>query len=337
MMKSPPLLGFVVPCFNEAEGIDTTIATLSRVLTEYENKGLVAPGSFALYVDDGSEDGTWEHIVKGHTQNSSCCGIKLSANTGHQYALLAGMLHARKEVDCVVTLDADLQHDVASVETMLLHFSKGSEIVYGVRKDRGHDSWIKRTTGALFYKTMALLKVNLIPQHADFRLVGKNALNALEDFTERNIFLRGIFPSMGFRHSTVLYDQLDRTFGQSKFSFRRMMSFAWQGITSFSSAPLRIAGLLSICTFFLALLESARAFIDWCQGNVVPGWSSLIIAVLFLGAVQLFSLAVIGEYLAKLFIEVKRRPRYIIEESLDSGNRTENDSDSVPFADGKSL
>jgi glycosyltransferase involved in cell wall biosynthesis len=311
-----PCLGLVIPCYNEEAGLLHVTEILARFLTSLKHDGLIRDNSFVIYVDDGSRDGTWRIIEEHSARNPHNKGLKLAGNVGHQNALLAGMLEIRDEVDCLISMDADLQDDINAIPTMLECFAEGCDIVYGVRDNRDSDPFFKRNTAKLFYKLMEWLGVRTVPQHADYRLVSRAAVNALAHYGESNLFLRGIFPSMGFHSATITYTRKARQYGETKYPLRRMLAFAWQGITSFSGMPLRLAGFLSLGTFVLALLESLRAFISWLRGDVVTGWTSLIITILFVGAVQLFSLAIIGEYLAKIFIEVKGRPRYIVEKKL---------------------
>ncbi len=317
MNRSCPTLAFVLPCYNEEETLPRTIRVVGALLEELKAEGRISPDSFALYVDDGSRDATWEIVAAAHAADPRACrGLKFAANAGHQNALYAGLLQVRGMADCAVSLDADLQDDVAAVRPMLEHYAAGCEIVYGVRNDRSSDSSFKRNTAHAFYRGMAWLGVKLVPDHADFRLTGRPVLEALAEYPEHNLFLRGIFPSMGFRGANVGYKRLAREAGVSKYPLRRMLAFALSGITSFSPLPLRLAGLLSAGTLLLALFESLRALIMHFAGDTVPGWTSLMIALLFLGSVQLFCLAVMGEYLARMFTELKRRPRYLIEKIL---------------------
>lgn len=317
MSRSVPFLALVVPCYNEQETLPRTLDTLRSLLDDCKERGLIAPESFALYVDDGSKDSTWALLEQRHVQDVSCKAIKFAGNAGHQNAVLAGMQQARSlGVDCVISLDADLQDDPTAIPEMIAHYAQGSEIVYGVRNDRQTDTSFKRGTAHLFYALMGLLKVKLVPDHADFRLVGRHALDALEQYHESNIFLRGIFPAMGFSSSQVFYRRLSRQAGESKYPLWKMVSFAWKGITSFSAAPLRLAGLLSIAGMVIALLLAVIALCDYLGGQAVSGWTSLIIVVLFMGSVQLFCLGVMGEYISKMFVELKGRPRYIVERIL---------------------
>jgi len=317
MSRHCPTLALVVPCYNEQESLPRTLNALAALLEELKAEGRISADSFALYVDDGSRDATWELISAAHADNpQSCRGLKFAGNAGHQNALYAGLLQARAMADCAISLDADLQDDISAIRPMLAHFAKGCELVYGVRNDRRSDTAFKRITARAFYKGMEMLGVRLIPDHADYRLTGRPVLEALASYSEHNLFLRGIFPSMGFRSATVSYARLARQAGESKYPLRRMVSFALSGITSFSPAPLRLAGILSLGTLSLALLESLRALCTHFAGGTVPGWTSLMIALLLLGSVQLFCLAAMGEYIARMFTEMKRRPRYLIEKIL---------------------
>lgn len=317
MNRHLPLLALIVPCYNEEQALPRTLDALGDLLRRLKDEGRVSGDSFALYVDDGSRDKTWDVLTAAHSRDKHCCGLKFAGNAGHQNAVLAGMHAARNwGVDCIISLDADLQDDIAAIPIMLKRFAEGCDIVYGVRNDRSSDTAFKRTTAEAFYKLMGMIQVKLVPNHADFRLVARPALEALEKFGEQTPFLRGIFPAMGFKTARVEYKRLTRTAGESKYPLFKMLSFAWKGITSFSAAPLRIAGLLSLVSMLLALGLSAVALVDYARGAVVSGWTSLIIVVLFMGSVQLFCLSVMGEYIAKMFEEVKKRPRYIVETFL---------------------
>ncbi|MCL2625819.1 MAG: glycosyltransferase [Cystobacterineae bacterium] len=287
--------------------------TLDAFLISLKRDGLIQDNSFVFYVDDGSRDNTWQMIEKHSIQNPHSRGLKLAGNVGHQNALLAGMLEIRGEVDCLISMDADLQDDIQAIPAMLGRYAEGCEVVYGIRGDRASDTFFKRHTAGLFYGLMRRIGVRMVSQHADYRLVSRIALDALAQYGETNLFLRGIFPSIGFPSAAVAYERQKRQHGKSKYPLRRMLAFAWQGITSFSSLPLRLAGLCSLLAFLVALVQSFLALLVWVRGETVSGWTSLMIAVLFLGSVQLFCLTLIGEYLAKIYTEVKRRPRYIVE------------------------
>lgn len=317
MIRPAPMLALVVPCFNEAETLPHTMDTLAELLRRLKAQGSITEDSYVLYVDDGSHDGTWHILRQRHTEDATCKAVKFAGNAGHQNALLAGMRTARDGgVDAIISLDADLQDDISVIPAMVEHYRQGCDMVFGVRNDRSTDTFFKRTTAYLFYRAMELLQVRLIPNHADFRLVARPALEALENYGEQHPFLRGIFPAMGFRTTQVLYKRLTRQAGVTKYPLLKMFSFAWKGLTSLSAAPLRLAGLLGLMGTVLALLLSIMALVDYFGGETVSGWTSLIIVVLFMGSVQLICLSVMGEYIAKMFEEVKRRPRYIVETVL---------------------
>ena len=317
MNRHCPTLALVVPCYNEQESLPRTLNALAALLEDLKSEGRISSDSFALYVDDGSRDATWELISAAHGESpQSCRAIKFAGNAGHQNALYAGLLQARDMADCAISLDADLQDDLSAIRPMLAHFAEGCEIVYGVRNDRSSDTFFKRNTARAFYKGMELLGVRLVPDHADFRLTSRTVLEALTSYSEYHLFLRGIFPNMGFRSAAVSYARLARQAGQTKYPLRRMLAFAISGITSLSPVPLRLAGVLSGVTLLLALFESLRALYTYFTGGAVLGWTSLMIAMLLLGSVQLFCLAVMGEYMARMFTEMKRRPRYLIEKIL---------------------
>lgn len=325
MNRSCPTLALILPCYNEESVLPPTLETIESLLSELKSKGKITLQSFALYVDDGSQDTTWS-LIEGFAGTSSCCaGLKLAGNVGHQNALLAGMLEIPSYVDCLVTLDADLQDDISVIEEMLQAFSEGKDIVYGVREDRSSDSTFKRATAGLYYRFMLALGVNLIPQHADFRLIGRNVLAALKNYPEKNIFLRGIFPSMGFQSTKVFYARQARKLGVTKYPLSKMFSFAWQGITSFSSQPLRWVSIAAISVMFLSLVYGIFTLYVHFKGITVPGWTTLAAGMFFLGAVQLLSIAVLGEYIAKIYIEVKNRPRYIKETTTAETGNVQNE------------
>lgn len=315
--RERPRLGLVVPCYNEQETLPHTMDVLAGLLQDLRLKNLIAEDSFICYVDDGSMDSTWNLLAARHELDATCRAVKFAANAGHQNAVWAGMAQCRKwHADCVISLDADLQDDIAVIPQMLAEYAQGCDIVYGVRNNRSTDTPFKRGSARFFYGLMARLHVAIIPDHADYRLVSRPVLDALRGFQEQSLFLRGLFPRLGFRTSKVYYTRLSRTAGVSKYPLRKMLSFAWQGITSCSTAPLRVAGIMSFACMVVALLACMVVIYKYAIGATIPGWTSLIIIILFLGAAQLFCLAVMGEYVAKIFTEVRRRPRYIIEKFL---------------------
>jgi len=311
----PVHLAIVVPCFNEEEVLPETTRRLLALLTTLQERQLVSLNSCVHYVDDGSRDGTWALIESLAAADPRVRGIKLSRNAGHQIALLAGLLTV--EGDAVVTIDADLQDDVSVLETMVDQFIDGAEIVYGVRDSRRSDSAFKRNTAMAYYSLMQRLGVDLVHNHADFRLLSRRAVDALRQFGEVNVFLRGIVPLIGYRAATVTYDRSPRFGGVSKYPLRRMLSFAAEGITSFSVVPLRLITLLG----FLVSAFSFAMIVFIIYGTlvmraVIPGWASSVVPIYFLGGIQLLSIGILGEYVAKIYMETKRRPRYFVEKTI---------------------
>lgn len=310
----PPVLALVVPCFNEAKVLPLTIQRLLSQLAALIDSNSVSSSSFLCFVDDGSSDATWPIIQSHCAGNVAIRGLKLSRNFGHQNALLAGLLRVKDRCDCAVSMDADLQHDEASIPAFLEAFELGNDIVYGIRRSRSTDSPLKRWTAALFYRLMALCGADTLPNHADYRLLSQRALRLLADFPESQVFLRGLIRLLGLRTATVEFDVADRAAGESKYTLIRMVSLALRGITSFSVAPLRFVAavglVVTVFAFVMSLYALLRVFIF---ADAVPGWASTVIAVYFLGGVQLFCLGVVGEYVGRIYIETKRRPRYIVE------------------------
>ena len=310
-------IGIVIPCYNESEIIKTSLAQLYTALIKLTEDGIVDPRSFVAAVDDGSKDGTWDAIEQQKMEFPSLRAIKLSRNFGHQNALLAGMLGFSEYADCLISVDADLQDDIGVIGEMIENFRGGSEIVYGVRRKRATDTFLKKWMALGFYRMMEMLGVEIVYNHADFRLIGKRALKCLGEYREVNLFLRGIFPLLGFKASCVYYDRLERKAGHTKFTFGKMLSFAIDGITSFSVKPLRLIAVLGLTVFAASLVLGAYAVFSYLMLDTVPGWTSIVIPLYLLGGIQLFSIGVIGEYLGKIFQEVKQRPRFIVEERLD--------------------
>lgn len=314
--KASTVLAIVVPCFNEELVIDSTAEGLLGLLDKLKSKGKIDDQSYVYFVDDGSEDQTWSKIVDLHGKNRHVKGLKLASNVGHQNALLAGLLKVRKRMDCVVSIDADLQDDISVIETFLDYYCQGYDVVYGVRNQRGADSLFKKYTARIFYKLLKVMGVNILDNHADFRLASRRVIESLKEHREVNLFLRGIFPLLGFRSTSVLYDRSERVAGQSKYTVRKMLSLAWNGITSFSVVPLRFISLVGLTTFLFAGLIGIWVLKAYFLGEVVPGWSSLLLTVAALGGIQLFCIGLIGEYIGKIYKEVKARPRFIVEEEL---------------------
>lgn len=307
-------LALVIPCYNEEAVLPETLDRLDKLLTDLLERGVVDASSYALLVDDGSRDATWSIIHRVAEENPLIAGLKLSRNKGHQTALLAGLRYV--DADAVISIDADLQDDLDTIEKMVSAYRAGADVVYGVRARRDTDTWFKRFTAEGYYRMLALMGVEIVFNHADYRLLSARALVALKSYQERNLFLRGIIPQLGFPAAVVTYDRSERFAGESKYPLRKMLAFAWQGVTSFSAAPLRaITGagvLLSLGSFGVALWA---VWIRLMSESAVPGWASTVIPMYFLGGVQLLCIGIIGEYLAKIYLEVKRRPDFFVEQT----------------------
>jgi len=309
-------LALVVPCYNEEEVLEISSKALREVLEDLIKKEKISADSYVLFVDDGSKDKTWELIQQEHDKYESIKGLKLAANVGHQFALTAGLISVKGMCDVTVSIDADLQDDVNVIEEMIDKFHAGNDIVYGVRNDRSSDSFFKRTTAQGFYKVMAAMGVKTVYNHADFRLMSKRAVEQFSKYKETNLFLRGMMPLIGYQSDCVYYERKERVAGESKYPLKKMLALAFNGISSFSIKPISLittAGAVIIC---LCILAAVYALISYCTGHVVEGWTSLILSIWFLGGVQLLSIGLIGQYIGKIYIEVKQRPRYNVETFL---------------------
>lgn len=309
-------LALVVPCYNEEEVLEISSKELKRVLNDLIGKGKIAKDSFVLFVNDGSKDRTWELIEKEHRESSMVYGLKLAGNVGHQFALTAGLLAAMDMSDIIVSIDADLQDDTAVIEEMVDKYHEGKDIVYGVRNDRKKDSWFKRTTAQGFYKIMAAMGVKTVYNHADFRLMSRRAVKHFSQFGETNLFLRGMMPLIGYETDCVYYERKERVAGESKYPLKKMLALAWNGITSFSIKPISLITALGFVIMLLSVCAAIYAFVSYFCGTVSPGWTSLILSVWFLGGLQLIAIGLIGQYIGKIYIEVKHRPRYNVETLL---------------------
>ena len=312
----------VVPCYNEESVLPETIRQLSGVLNRMLENGKISIGKI-LFVDDGSKDKTWEIITEAGKTNGLVGGLKLAHNSGHQYALLAGLEWASTHCDAAISIDADLQDDVDAIEEMTDCFLQGADIVYGVRRERTTDTWFKKNTALLFYQLIRKMGSDVVYNHADFRLMSKRALQALVSYPERNLFLRGIVRLIGFPEAYVYYDRKSRFAGESKYPFSKMLNFAIDGITSFSVKPVRMILLVGVLFLLITLGVLVYTLHSLWIGHVVPGWTSLMLSVWFVGAVILISLGIVGEYIGKIYIEVKDRPRYNIESVLLNNEDTE--------------
>ena len=311
-------LMIVVPCFNEQEVLCDTAKQLTEVIENLIRKGKITQNSGILFVNDGSRDKTWELIAKANKTNKYVYGLNLAANVGHQNALLAGLNTVKGICDIAISIDADLQDDINVIEQMVDKYYEGAEIVCGVRNDRKSDSFFKRFTAQSFYRFMSLMGVDTVYNHADFRLMSKPALNQLSAYGERNLFLRGIVPQIGYKTDSVYYARKPRTAGESKYSLKKMLSFALDGITSFSIKPIKLVAALGAVIILCTAVAFIYTLISYFSGHTAAGWSSLMISIWFLGGVQLFSIGIVGQYVGKTYIETKQRPRYNIKEFLDN-------------------
>ena len=313
-------LAVVVPCYNEEEVLPSTISILSELLDQMISEQRVASDSYILFVDDGSSDRTWDIISENHAANKYVKGLKLAGNVGHQNALIAGLSEIKDRCDMAISIDSDLQDDEQAMKEMVDHFNKGCDIVYGVRSSRDSDSFLKRTTAQSFYKLQKAFGIKSIYNHADYRLMSKKALEALSEFKERNLFLRGMIPSMGFKYDCVYYKRKRRTAGVSKYPLGKMINLAFDGITSFSVKPMNAIMSLGILMIVVSIIALAYSIFRKIRGEVVPGWTSLMLSVWVIGGILTLSLGVVGQYVAKTYIETKERPRYLVDEELFGSN-----------------
>ena len=315
-MGKLPILYIVIPCYNEEEVLKETTKRLKTKLKKLLKEKIISTKSRVMYVNDGSKDKTWDIIKNINSKDKLFTGISLSRNRGHQNALLAGLLTAKEYADIVISMDSDLQDDIDAIDEMIKKYLEGNDIVYGVRSKRKKDSFFKKKTAEGFYKIMNLLGVECIYNHADYRLTSKKVLEELSNYKEVNLFLRGIFPLVGFKSDNVYYEREERFAGKSKYPLSKMMNFAWDGITSFSIKPLRMICVLGFIILFISILIMIYSIIRKITGNTVPGWTFLSISIWFIGGIQMISIGIIGEYIGKMYQETKQRPRYIIEEKL---------------------
>ena len=322
-------LFIVVPCYNEEEVLHETNRRLAALLESLEKEGSIRAGSI-LYVDDGSHDRTWKLVEEFAASGSPVKGLKLAHNVGHQQALWAGLEYAAAHADAVVSIDADLQDNVESIREMVDYFNKGIDIVYGVRRERRTDSFFKKTTAQLFYHLMSNLGGEIVYNHADFRLMSRRAVEALMSYPERNLFLRGMVCSMGYPSAVVYYDREKRFAGESKYPFSKMLSFAVDGITSFSVRPLRYIVLLGLLFILISIVAIIYGFLSYLEGDTIPGWTSLLVSIWFIGGMVTTAIGIIGEYVGKIYKEVKRRPRYFVEKVAGIGKAGEGEPSEKP-------
>lgn len=307
----------VVPCYNEQEILEKTYSTLSMYFSELKERNAITADSKICFVNDGSRDSTWIIIDSICKRDSNIIGLKLSRNFGHQAALVAGLLHHKNQFDCYVSIDADLQDDLRAIDGMLEKYKEGSKIVYGVRNDRSTDSFFKRFTAESFYKLMQRMGVPTIYNHADFRLIDNQVLNEFSNFGETNLFIRGIIPMIGFQSDKVYYKRLEREAGESKYPLKKMLIFAWNGITSFSTVPMKLVLWFGIFNFVFAMGITVWVLICKLFGFTVQGWTSIVLPMTFFSGSNMIAIGLIGEYVGKIYEEVKARPRYIIETVLN--------------------
>jgi len=315
--KDCPVVGIVIPCFNESEVILHTLEVIFESFKWMKKNKVISEESFIACVDDGSTDNTWELILQAKVKYGFLKGIKLSRNFGHQNALLAGLSNFRGHADCLISIDADLQDDIGVMPEMLRRYKEGAQIVYGVRQKRRADNFLKKITALGFYLFIKMMGVKLIFNHADYRLASRRVLEELAGYREVNLFLRGIFTTLGFPAAYVYYDRQKRKKGRTKYSFKKMFSFAWEGVTSFSIVPLRLIALLGLIIFLGSLFLEAYAIYSYLKLKSISGWASIVIPMYFIGGIQLFSIGIIGEYLGKIYQELKQRPRFIIEDTFN--------------------
>jgi glycosyltransferase involved in cell wall biosynthesis len=320
-MSKISTLYVVVPCYNEEEVLTETTKRLKKKLEDLIKNKKITEKSKVMYVNDGSKDKTWEMICDINQKEKLFTGISLSRNKGHQNALLAGLMTAKEYADIVISMDADLQDDIDAMDEMIDKYYAGCEIVYGVRSSRKKDSFFKRFTAEGFYKFMSLMGVEVVFNHADYRLTSKKVLNNFSEFSEVNLFLRGMFPLVGYKSDIVYYERNERFAGESKYPLKKMLNFAWDGITSFSVKPIRLVLNIGIIIFALSLIMLIYCLIVKLLGKTVEGWTFIVGSIWLVSGIQMLSIGIIGEYVGKIYNETKRRPRYIISENLEENRK----------------
>ncbi len=311
------ILYIVIPCYNEEDVLEETSKRLKVKMNKLVENKIISNKSKVLFVNDGSKDKTWKLVESIEKKEKCFTGISLSRNRGHQNALLAGLLTAKEKADVIISMDADLQDDIDAIDKMLEKYNDGADIVYGVRNSRKKDTLFKKTTAQGFYKIMKLFGVDIVYNHADYRLTTKKVLDELEKYNEVNLFLRGIFPLIGFKSEIVYYERGERFAGESKYPLKKMIHFAWDGITSFTIKPLHFIFSIGIIIFIVSILIMIYSLVRKVTGNTVSGWTFLSISIWFIASLQMISIGIIGEYIGKIYMEVKHRPRYCIEKNLE--------------------
>lgn len=317
------VLYVVVPCYNEEEVLEETTRQLKEKMEYLIKDKKISKESRVMYVNDGSKDNTWKMIEEISEKEKLFTGISLSRNRGHQNALLGGLMTAKNYADIVISMDADLQDDINAIDKMIDKYYEGADIVYGVRSARKTDTWFKKTTAEGFYKFMKMMGADIVYNHADYRLASKRVLDELEKFNEVNLFLRGMFPLIGYKTEVVYYERNERFAGESKYPLKKMLNFAWDGITSFSVKPLRLICTMGFVILFISLIIMIYSLIRKLTGNTVDGWTFITISIWLIGGIQMISTGIIGEYIGKVYNETKRRPRYIISRNLNEEKKNE--------------
>lgn len=314
------IIYFVVPCYNESEVLLETSKQLSIKVNDLIEQGCIASSSQILFVDDGSKDNTWQLIEQLAGQSTLVSGIKLSRNRGHQNALLAGLMSVKDYCDAAISLDADLQDDIDVIDQFIEKFShEQCDVVYGVRSKRTTDTLFKRDTAQLFYKLMNHLGVEMVDNHADYRLMSQRAIESLADFKEVNLFLRGMIPLIGYKSDIVYYERHERFAGQSKYPLGKMITFALEGITSLSIKPIRMVTIIGILVSLSSLIPLMYSVLQWCRGNTVQGWTTIIVSIWAIGGIQILCIGIVGEYIGKIYLETKQRPKFIIDQFIHNG------------------
>lgn len=311
------ILYTVIPCYNEEDALPETARRLGEKYAALIASGAISGKSRIVFVNDGSKDRTWELICALHQENALFTGINLSRNRGHQNALLAGLMTVRSHADMVISMDADLQDDIGAMDEMIAKYADGCDVVYGVRSSRKKDSFFKRFTAEAFYRLMNRLGANTVFNHADYRLLSRRALDGLAEFKEVNLFLRGIVPMIGYRSDTVLYERGERLAGESKYPLKKMLAFAFEGITSLSTKPIRMITALGFLIFFVSIVMLIIFIVQFFMGLTVPGWASVIVSLWAIGGLLMLAVGVVGEYIGKIYLEAKARPRFLIAEFLE--------------------
>ena len=314
---SKPVLWIVIPCYNEEQVLPITAPMFLEKIHSLTAQGLVSDKSRVLFVNDGSRDKTWELIQGFAAQDEHYIGISQSRNRGHQNALLCGLMTLRDRADCVISMDADLQDDINAIDAMLAAFRDGNDIVYGVRASRKQDSAFKRVSAQGYYRLLRALGADVVYNHADYRLMSRRALDALAEYKEVNLFLRGLVPLVGYPSTVVYYERGKRFAGESKYPLRKMLSFAWEGVSSLTVSPLRLITRIGVVMFLVSIAMLIYFLVRYFTGHTVAGWSSLAVSIWAIGGLQLLAIGVVGEYIGKIYLETKARPRYRIETELD--------------------